>query len=183
MKLTGILMVLFLSVGCSMTPKQPALHDFGLTTPAPLDTGRPEAEPMITVDAPSWLWDTRIRYRLLYKSLTHIGFYALDLWIAPPPELFRQQLLAGGKLSNYRLIIRLLEFEQQFDALDKARVVLRFSAEARSPDNQRTVGIQTFRLEQATASANAAGAVAGFAGLTRQATDRIHGWLSGLAGK
>lgn len=183
MKLTGLLMILFLSVGCGMTPKQPALHDFGLTTPAPLDNGKPEAEPMITVDAPSWLWDTRIRYRLLYKSLTHIGFYALDLWIAPPPELFRQQLLAGGKLSNYRLIVRLLEFEQQFDALDKARVVLRFSAEVRSLDNQRIIGMQTFRLEQATTSANAVGAVAGFADLTRQASDRIHGWLSGLAAK
>ena len=166
-----------------MTPKQPALHDFGLTISSPLDNRELDTDPMITVDAPSWLWDTRIRYRLLYKSLTHIGFYALDLWIAPPPELFRQQLLANGKLSNYRLLIRLLEFEQQFDALDKARVVLRFSAEARSLDNQRTIGIQTFRLERATASANAVGAVSGFADLTRQATDRMHVWLSGLAGK
>lgn len=179
--LTGLFVLLFFSAACVMTPKQPALHDFGLTVP--IDNGKPDAETMISVDAPSWLWDNRIRYRLLYKSLTHIGFYALDLWIAPPPELFRQQLVSIGKLSNYRLIIRLLEFEQQFDTLDKARVVMRFSAEARSLDNQRSIGIQTFRLEQATATANAAGAVSGFADLTRQATGRIQQWLSGLAGK
>jgi len=176
--LNGIVMVLLFSTGCSMVPRQPALHDFGVTASPPIDNGK--AESIITVDAPSWLWDTRIRYRLLYQSLTHIGFYALDLWIAPPPELFRQQLAASSKLSDYRLIIRLLEFEQQFDALNKARVVLRFSAEARSLDNQRTVDIQTFHLEHATATADAAGAVAGFADLTGQAAGRIENWLSKL---
>ncbi len=89
------------------------------------------------MDAPTWLWDNRIRYRLLYASPTRVGFYALDLWIAPPPELFEQLLISSGKTRNYSLNIRLQDFEQQFDAPDRARVVLRFSVEAYSGDNKR----------------------------------------------
>ena len=170
---------LFFMTGCSISPKQPALHDFGL----PVSMSTDKTQSTITVDAPTWLWDNRIRYRQLYASRTRVGFYALDLWIAPPPELFEQLLIVGGKPRNYSLVIRLQDFEQQFDAPDRARVVLRFSVDAYSNNNNKKVGSQEFYLERPAATPDAAGAVSGFAILARQAADRIQGWLTGLSDK
>jgi len=183
--LIGLLLfsTLLFGTGCSITPKQPALHDFGLSVSNSAYQSKRGNKPPITVNAATWLWDNRIRYRLLYSSPTRVGFYALDLWIASPPELFEQLLISSGKTRNYSLIIRLQEFEQQFDAPDRARVALRFSVEAYSNDNQRKIGTQEFYLERPTATPNAAGAVSGFAHLTRQAVDRIQVWLAGLSDK
>ena len=169
--------------GCSISPKQPALHDFGL--PVSMSTNKNERgnKPAITVDAPTWLWDDRIRYRLLYASPTRVGFYALDLWIAPPPELFEQQLISSRKFQNYSLIIRLQDFEQPFDTQGQARVVMRFSVEAYAGNTNKQVGTREFYLERPTPTPDAAGAVSGFAHLTQQAADSIQIWLVGLLGK
>ena len=179
--LIGLLLfaTLFFASGCGISPKQPALHDFGL----PVSISTDKARSTVTVDAPSWLWDDRIRYRQLYASSTRVGFYALDLWIAPPPELFEQLLIEGGKTRNYSLVIRLQDFEQPFDAPDRARVMLRFSVDAYSGDNHKKVGTQAFYLERPVATPDAAGAVNGFALLARQAVDGIQNWLAGLPGQ
>jgi cholesterol transport system auxiliary component len=180
--LIGLLLfsTLFFITGCSISPKQPALHDFGLPVSISTDKSKRDNKSTITVDAPTWLWDNRIRYRLLYASPTRVGFYALDLWIAPPPELFEQLLISSGKTRNYSLIIWLQDFEQQFDTPDRARVVLRFSVDAYSDDNKK-IGAQEFYLERAITTPNAAGAVSGFDNLTRQAANRIQVWLAGLS--
>jgi cholesterol transport system auxiliary component len=165
------LVVLFASTGCFMTPKQPALHDFGLAI-----TGHPSKSPPITtVDAPTWLWDNRIRFRLLYSSPTKVGFYALDQWIASPPELFQQQLI-NSTPPTCQLRIRLLEFEQQFDAPDKAHVVLHFSVDASSLKNHQKLSNQDYRLQLATESPDAAGAVKAFSQLVKQADRQIDDW-------
>jgi len=178
-----VLPFLFSGIGCVMTPKQPELHDFGLPISSSSRNDNPPSKPTISIDAPTWLWDNRIRYRLLYASPTHVGFYALDQWIASPPELFQQQLINGGKTPAYPLLIQLLEFEQQFDAPDKARVVLSFSVEAFSPDNKRKLGMQLFRLEQTAITPDASGAVKGFSQLVAQADKQIHAWAEGLPTK
>ncbi|MEY3288489.1 MAG: hypothetical protein RLZZ419_731 [Pseudomonadota bacterium] len=175
--------VLWFGAGCSVSPKHPVLHDFGVPVSVANVNSKQANEPMVTVDAPTWLWDNRIRYRLLYASPTQIGFYALDLWIASPPELLEQLLMSGGKTQNYALIIRLHDFEQQFDAPGRAKVVLRFFVEAYARDNKKKRGTQEFYLEQPTATADAAGAVTGFVNLTRQASDRISIWLAELSDK
>ena len=169
--------------GCSVSPKRPVLHDFGSPIQSSAYKNGQGNKPSITVDAPTWLWDNRIRYRLLYSSPTQVGFYTLDLWIAPPPELFEQLLISGGKNRNYSLVIRLQEFEQQFDSHDRARVVLRFSVEAYAEGNNKNAGTQEFYLEQLTATPDATGAVSGFVKLTQQAADRIQSWLAGLPDK
>jgi cholesterol transport system auxiliary component len=175
--------VLLSNIGCSTSPKQPVLHDFGLPVSISTDKSERGNKPAITVDAPTWLWDNRIRYRLLYASPTRVGFYALDLWVAPPPELFEQLLISSGKIQNYSLIIWMNDFEQQFEAPDRARVVLHFSVEAYSGTPTKKVYTKQFNLEQSTATPNASGAVSGFADLTRQAADRIKAWLAGLPDK
>ena len=173
-----VFLTVVFNTGCSVSKKHPAVHDFGLPVPV---LNIKNNEPAITVDAPTWLWDNRLRYRLLYASPTQVGFYALDLWIASPPELFEQLLIASGKTQNHPLIIRLTDFEQQFDAPDKAKVVLRFVVEAYTNDDKKKIHTQTFYLEQPTPTADAAGAVNGFAMLTRQAADKIQVWLGGIA--
>lgn len=183
--LIGLLLfsILLSGTGCSLTPKQPVLHDFGLPDSISTYNSKRDNKPTITVDAPTWLWDNRIRYRLLYASPNRVGFYALDLWIAPPPELFEQLLISSGKIRNYSLIIWLHDFEQQFDAPDRARVMLRFSVDVYSGDNNKKVATQEFYLERPTTTPDAAGAVSGFDKLTRQAADRIQVWLAELSDK
>ena len=163
------------ATGCSLGPKpQTALHDFGVSVRVP--DGNVDPAP-ISVSAPKWLWDNRIRYRLLYAAPTQVRFYTLDRWIASPPELFEQELAADGKVNDYPLRIRLLDFEQQFDAPDKARVLLRFYVEAYDRDTKKVIAARELSLEKITQTADAAGAVSAFAELTRQAGDNIHEWL------
>jgi cholesterol transport system auxiliary component len=172
--------IIMASAGCSVAPKpsQPALHDFG--APYLQYENGTFARPAVTVTAPKWLRDNRIRYRLLYAAPTRVRFYALDRWIAPPPELFEQHLIAGAKPLEYLLNIRLMDFEQQFEASDRARVVMRFYLEAYASDSKRQLGAHEFHLQQATQTPDAAGAVTAFAGLVQQAESRIQDWLAGL---
>ena len=178
-----LLFTVLSGTGCSISSRQPALHDFGLPVSSSTYKNDRGNNPVINVDAPTWLWEDRIRYRLRYASPNRVGFYTLDLWVAPPPELFEQLLISSGKIQNYSLVILLHDFEQQFDAPDRARVVLRFSVEAYSRGNSRKAFTQEFYLEQPTTTPDAAGAVSGFDNLTRQAAERIQVWLAGLSAK
>jgi cholesterol transport system auxiliary component len=172
--------IIMANAGCSVAPKQPqpALHDFG--APYFQYENGAIAKPVVTVTAPKWLRDNRIRYRLLYTAPTRVRFYALDRWIAPPSELFEQHLIAGAKPLDYLLSIRLMDFEQQFEASDRARVVMRFYLEAYAPDSKRLLGAHEFYLQQATQTPDAAGAVTAFAELAQQAESRIQDWLADL---
>lgn len=175
------IILLLLSVsGCinTNTPDQFALHDFGVSRATPLSS-----PVTISVKAPQWLSDQAIHYRLLYSSPTRVRAYTLDRWLAPVPELFQQKLLASGKNFNFSLIIQLVDFEQQFIAPDKARVLLGFTVEAWSLDNTKLIGKQKFLLEQPTITADAKGAVSAFATLTQVAADRIQLWLNLLSNK
>jgi len=170
--------LVFLNAGCSVTAKQPpVLHDFGVSAPTVTHQGKAS----VSVNAPTWLWDNRIRYRLLYSSPSQVRFYGLDRWIASPPEMFEQLLNFSGKARDYVLIIRLQDFEQQFDAPDRARVVLRFSVEAYSDNNKQKSGTQEFYLQQPTKTPDAAGAIIGFIDLAHKATERIQDWVAGLS--
>lgn len=168
--------LIFINASCAVTAKQPALHDFGSV----VSTAAYQNKAAINVNAPTWLWDNRIRYRLLYSSPSEIRFYGLDRWIASPPELFEQLLNVTGKARDYMLIIRLQDFEQQFDARDRARVILRFSAEIYSANNKQKLGAQEFYLQQPTKTADAAGAINGFTDLVHQAAEGVQDWLMEL---
>ncbi len=175
--LIGLLCLI--STACSINHAQIAVHDLGL--PMAVDGFNPSPKINIRVEAPEWLQDNRIRYRLLYASPTQVRFYSLDRWIAMPSQLFEQQLLASVKPASGQkgiahptpLIIRLLEFEQQFNAPDKAKVVLGFSIEAYAADNKTVISTQIMRLEQLSLTPDAKGAVNGLARLTQQAVDKI----------
>ncbi|NJD07641.1 MAG: hypothetical protein FIA97_14260 [Methylococcaceae bacterium] len=161
-----------LLAGCSLLPERPprpAIHDFG---PNPQGAGS-----AIAVDAPEWLQDDRIRYRLLYDDPTQIRYYTLDRWVAPPALLLARRLdsLDGAGL---KLRVQLLEFEQRFVAPGRAHVLVGVRVTALLPGQQQPVS-QQFFLERPTGSADAAGAVTAFAQLADECARRIDGLLSG----
>jgi cholesterol transport system auxiliary component len=170
---------LTLTLGCSAANQQPVLHDFAWSAPLTTQSGIAS----VSINAPTWLWDNRIRYRLLYTSPSQIRFYGLDRWIAAPPELLEQVLTSSGKNPDYTLLIRLQDFEQLFDSSDRARVVLHFFVEAYLLSGKHKIGVQEFYLQKITKTPDAAGAISGFSDLAQQADINIHEWLTGLSAR
>lgn len=166
----AICLVLALSA-CSLTPRQPpALHDFGPPSAAPIGGIQ------ITVTAPPWLQDTRLRYRLLYQDPTRVRFYAHHRWIAPPPLLLAHSF-ATPSSPFYRLRVYLLDFEQVFDTPSCSRIVLRFWAEAIQGD---LVAARLFSFDQVTPSASVQGALATYAKVVAEAAERLRTWLGDI---
>ncbi|GAB6142050.1 hypothetical protein JCM14076_27790 [Methylosoma difficile] len=169
--LRSTLLVTLLSA-CASNKPAPALHDFGvMLTPKVTNA----AQPLLTVDAPKWLWDTAIRYRLLYASPTTVRTYQLDRWLAPPPEMLQQQWLAAGIKLDSPVAIHLLAFEQQFSNAQTATVALRFIAE-QGEASESTRSRREFDLQQACQTADAAGAVNAFAEAVKQAAQQLEQW-------
>jgi cholesterol transport system auxiliary component len=127
------------------------------------------------------LQSENIRYRLLYAEPTRVRYYAQDRWLAPPQALLAQRLSLSQGSGGLRLKIRLLEFEQVFDNPQSARVILAFRATALPPDNETIVGEKVFQLTQATANANAQGAVTSSARLIAEAVGALQNWLVEIA--
>lgn len=182
-RMSGLFVLVFLLTlsGCSILPQsQPsAVHDFGIPN-ANLSsaTSTSPRQPSITVEAPKWLSDNRIRYRLLFATPTQVRFYALDRWIAPPSELFEQLLNASGKRQSKTATIHLDVFEQQFDTSNQAKVVIHFTVTTVAEDNKHQANKRDFRLQLPCPTPDAKGAVAGFTSLTKQANDTVQAWLA-----
>ncbi len=71
-----------------------SLHDFGFRWNHNKQGDAPWSK--VVVEAPEWLQDERIRYRLLYNEPTRVRFYTRDRWLAPPPSLLTQRLTAAS---------------------------------------------------------------------------------------
>lgn len=166
---------------CGLTlerPPHPALHDFGPTSG---DQNQNRAHwSAVSVDAPEWLQDQRIQYRLLYANPTQVRFYAFDRWLAPPPELLAQRLSVVGGGGRYRLQIQFQQLEQVFERPENAHVVMAFRANVWEPDADRPVGERVFRLRQATRTPNAAGAVDAFSRVVDRAITMLSDWSTQL---
>ena len=151
----------------------PVRHDLG---PIAISTAQDAA---VTLDAPVWLWDERIRYRLLYEDTTVIRYYNWDRWEAPFPALLERRLTISGK-RPFTVHINLTQFEQQFETLNQARVVMSLMVSVFAARDNRLIANRSFNLSQNTVSPDAAGAIAGFATLTEQARTGIQAWLDTL---
>ncbi len=173
----ALLLVLALTACSLVTPRRPppALHDFGPPPAAASHVGK-----SVSVTAPPWLQDTRLRYRLKFKDPTQVRFYAHHRWIAPPSELLTARLALLPAPPFYRLQAHLLDFEQVFDTPTCSRIVLRFFIEVAGADG-RIVATRLFSFEQLTPSADVEGALAAYAKVVAQAVDGVRAWLDGLA--
>jgi cholesterol transport system auxiliary component len=161
-------------------PLQPVTHDFGPVIDRPREKTAGYGS-QLAVEAPEWLQNNRIHYRLFYSDPTRVRSYALDRWLAPPPMLLAQRLSGGsGAAGGCRLRIQLKVFEQLFDRPESARVVMVFFARVQTPGTGRPVYEKAFQLSHSTISADAAGAVSGLALLVDDAGRRLRTWLAGL---
>ena len=180
MRVLFVFLILILS-GCNFLPKTAAIHDFG--SPATLtgsENGESARQSIITVDAPTWLYDKRIRYRLLYAAPTQVRFYTLDRWLAAPPELFENMLANNGTHWQTPITVSLTAFEQQFTAPGKAQTFLQFTATKYTADNKQPVSKREFTLKQLCPTPDAKGAVSGFSVLAKQATQDLQVWVNGI---
>lgn len=174
------LLVIILSVSisaCSIGSKTglPISHDLGFITEQTADSVT------ITLDAPVWLWDDRIRYRLLYDDATVIRYYNRNRWEAPLPALLERRLTIAGLRQPIHLQLQLTQFEQQFKAVDSADVVMTLNASTYADNGLRLLGKRTFNLLQKTVSPDAAGAINGFIALIEQAQTEIQSWLETMS--
>jgi len=158
-------MVMACSVGSN--PAMPVSHDLG-----PIVLAKADSIP-VTLSAPVWLWSERLRYRLLYKDPTAIHYYNLDRWEAPLPALLERRLKVTGKQQALTLQIRLTQFEQQFESINNAHVVMAFTVSVFLGDSNSLLAKRSFTLSQQTVSANANGAIAGFVVLAEQANKEM----------
>jgi len=155
-------------------PGLPIIHDFGPTV-------QQTSNVTITLDAPVWLWDDRIRYRLLYDDATVIRHYNRDRWEAPLPALLERRLTIAGLSRPIHLQVRLTHFEQQFEAADNAHVVMTLAVSTFADNNIRLLGERKFSLIQKNVPPNATGAITGFIALIEQAQTEIHSWLETMS--
>ncbi|GJL72270.1 MAG: hypothetical protein NMNS01_14690 [Nitrosomonas sp.] len=180
MKCYKHLLVITLSISisaCSISSKSglPVSHDLGSITEQTANSVT------ITLDAPVWLWDDRIRYRLLYDDATVIRYYNRNRWEAPLPALLERRLTIAGLRQPIHLQLQLTQFEQQFEAADSADVVMTLKASTYADSGIRLLGKRTFNLLQKTASPDAAGAITGFIALIEQAQTEIQSWLETMS--
>jgi len=159
------------SVGSN--PGLPLSHDLGPVAKTTVDSVS------VTLDAPVWLWDERIRYRLLYEDASVIRYYNLDRWEAPLPALLERRLTINSE-QPFTVQIQLTQFEQQFATLNQAHVVLSLTVSVFAVKDYRLIAKRSFNLSQNTISPDAAGAIAGFITLTEQVKTGIQAWLKTL---
>lgn len=180
MKRPLIGLLLLSTSSCSLLTSTPsAVHDFGYPfANAPSETTASPQQSAVTVEAPKWLTDNRIRYRLLYSTPTQVRFYSLDRWIAPPSELFEQRLNNDGKQWTSPVAIQLQVFEQHFETLNKAKVVMHFTATTTPDDKRHQPRTRNFNLQLPCPTPDAKGAVSGFTRLTKQAVDKVQAWVA-----
>lgn len=133
--------------GCALQTSQPpsTLYDLGPASSLPSEKTLPEDMPTLVVfrvNAPDWLNNTKMYYRLAHVNDQQTRFYTLSRWNAQPPKLFRDRLksrivAAGGeigggrahKVNQLRLIVHVEDFSQYFsdDSNSEARIALRIS--------------------------------------------------------
>ena len=170
-----VIALIAMATACSVgsRPGVPISHDLGPIAEQTTDSTA------VIIDAPVWLWDERIRYRLLYDDATVIRYYNLDRWEAPLPALLENRLTIAGT-RPYSLQIQLTQFEQQFVTVDNAHVVMSLTVKAFTGEGYQLLGKRSFNLSQKTVSPDAAGAIAGFIALTEQVNADIQSWLETL---
>lgn len=157
-------------------PGLPVSHDLGPVTEQPTDNVK------VTLEAPVWLWDERIRYRLLYQDPTVIRYYHRDRWEAPLPALLEHRLTVNSE-QPLTVQIQLRQFEQQFVTLNQARVVMSLAVSVFTAKDYRLIARRSFNLSQNTVSADAAGTIAGFIILNEQVDASIQAWVGTLFDK
>jgi cholesterol transport system auxiliary component len=195
LKTLSSFLALALVAGCASKVDAPTQYDLGLLPPAAA-TAAPAlpAVSVADVNAPAWLDNNMMYFRLAYANQLQPRPYAASRWTMPPAQLFQQRLKsrlaqAGGTvlaMSDAALNIPLLridmdDFTQTFDTPSHSLATLQVRA---SLFNGRTLLAQkSFSRQAATPSADAAGAASAFVAANDGVIDDLMSWLATVAPK
>jgi cholesterol transport system auxiliary component len=195
LKTLSSFLAIALVAGCASKVDAPTQYDLGLLPPAAA-TAAPAlpAVSVADVNAPAWLDNNMMYFRLAYANQLQPRPYAASRWTMPPAQLFQQRLKsrlaqAGGTvlaMSDAALNIPLLridmdDFTQTFDTPSHSLATLQVRA---SLFNGRTLLAQkSFSRQAATPSADAAGAASAFVAANDGVIDDLMSWLATVAPK
>jgi cholesterol transport system auxiliary component len=169
--------LLALTAACSIGPparEAPVAYDFGPQQTTAPGVARMQAALMLDFNAPSWLDNTGIVYRLSYLDAARPQSYANSRWIAPPPALMTQRARsrfsaaadvvsgADGARPTYALQVTLEDFSQSFAAPDRSGVAVMARASLINLGSRALVAQRTF-VDKRTAQPDAQGAARGLA--------------------
>lgn len=133
----------------------------------------------VEVNAPMWLGDGAMQYRLLYAEAAQRREYLESRWVARPGELLEQALarrLAAPAVGRCRLRVELNEFIQLFDSETRSRVlvsgrtILYLGAEASAA--------RSFMLDRPAPSPDAKGGVAAASAAVAALGDELAAWIA-----
>ena len=177
--MSKVLIVTLAAVGllsaCSSASQrgEPERYDLGL----PAGTLLLPGVAAIDVSAPSWLAGEGIEYRLAFAGPASRRAYLDSRWAAPPAEMLRLRLQQQSSgVGRCRLRVELDELLQVFDAPESARqhLVVRVSLQPGTGAAERS----RFAIDEATASADARGAVAATRRLVDRLGEQLATWLA-----
>ncbi|AMO97693.1 hypothetical protein CFter6_5123 [Collimonas fungivorans] len=195
LKTLSSFLAIALVAGCASKIDAPTQYDLGLLPPATaIAAPTLPAVSLADVNAPAWLDNNMMYFRLAYANQLQPRPYAGSRWTMPPAQLFQQRLKsrlaqAGGTvlaLSDAALNIPVLridmdDFTQTFDTPSHSLATLQVRA---SLFNGRTLLAQkSFSRQAATPSADAAGAASAFVAANDGVIDDLMGWLATVAPK
>ncbi|SFB29943.1 cholesterol transport system auxiliary component [Collimonas sp. OK607] len=198
LKTLSTLVAIALVAGCASKVDAPTQFDLGLlpataTSTSTAATALP-AISLADVNAPAWLDNNMMYFRLAYANQQQPRPYANSRWTMPPAQLFQQRLKtrvaqAGGTvlaMSDAALNIPVLridldDYTQTFDTPSHSLATLQIRA---SLFNGRVLLAQkSFSRQMATPSADAAGAASAFVAANDGVIDDLMSWLATVAPK
>jgi cholesterol transport system auxiliary component len=133
----------------------------------------------VEVNAPTWLGDGAMQYRLLYAEPAQRREYAENRWVARPGELLEQSLarrLAAPAVGRCRLRVELDEFIQVFDSAASSRLLV--SGRAILYVGVEASAGRSFALDRPAPSADAKGGVAAASAAVAALGDELAQWVS-----
>jgi cholesterol transport system auxiliary component len=195
LRILSALAALALVAGCASKVDAPTQYDLGLL-PNVAASNAPAlpALSVADVNAPAWLDNSMMFFRLAYANEQQPRPYASSRWTMPPAQLFQQRLKArlaqSGSavlaMSDAALNVPLLrvdmdDFTQTFDTPSHSVAALQVRA---SLFNGRVLVAQkSFSSRADTPSADAAGAARAFVSANDAVIGDMMAWLATVAPK
>lgn len=133
----------------------------------------------VEVNAPMWLGDGAMQYRLLYAEAAQRREYLESRWVARPGELLEQALarrLGAPAVGRCRLRVELNEFIQLFDSETRSRSFL--SGRAILHVGPEAVAARSFALDRPAPSPDARGGVAAASTAVEALGDELATWIA-----
>lgn len=190
-----------LLAGCAIAPqndRQISVYDFGINQISSIkntDNDRKELSRSLLIaeaNAPIWLNNNAIQYRLAYSDPIQLYTYANSRWAAPPATLLTHYIRnsiankTNNKVLNssdsvrpdYILRLELEEFIQTFNATEESQVIIRLRASLINRDSRLLEAQHSFGIEMTSPSANAAGAAQALTKSSVKITEELISWIT-----